>query len=240
MPVNTKKFLWLALAVSVFALVVLGAAFLLFAPSKTAAEPPFDLKGKAEPKQENPQDYLANPPPVQDSSSAGKTGDIIIVYGNNPETTTTVGSTAAQQGTGGDATKQKSATTTVVVVPPATTPKAVQPSPVQPSPKPAAPATSTIKPAPKTSATTVVPAAKSAPGDFWIQAGSFRTKSSADSLKDAFREKGIVAAIAVKDINGKSYYQVKVGPYPSRDEAKKWLLTVKSVPGASAEAFITQ
>jgi len=43
----------------------------------------------------------------------------------------------------------------------------------------------------------------------------------------------------MKEIGGRNYYQVKVGPYASSDEAKKWLSTVKAVRGASQDAFVT-
>ncbi|GAB6276797.1 MAG: hypothetical protein SAMD01599839_13370 [Rectinema sp.] len=49
----------------------------------------------------------------------------------------------------------------------------------------------------------------------------------------------MTAIIAMKEIGGRNYYQVKVGPYASSDEAKKWLLTVKAVHGASQDAFVT-
>lgn len=237
MPEKTKKFLWMAAAVGVFALIVLGAAFLIFTPSKKSENTPFDLKGTAESRQDEPQDFLANPPETTIQQTT-PSGDIIIVYGNNPETTAT--------------TIPKPSSTTIIVTPtqsPSTTlpPTTTTVPAVKPAPAKTATPT-TVKPAPSTvpapATPTTIPTKTAAPttasGDFWIQAGSFRAKESADVLKASFKDKGLTATIAVKDISGKSYYQVRVGPYPSREEAKKWLGTVKTVPGASAEAFVTQ
>lgn len=247
MPENTKKFLWLAAAVSLFALLVVGAAFILFAPAKTSGQAPFDLKGKAESKQESPQDFLANAP-VESATTqtTSPSGDIIIVYGNNSD-----GKTSAAPAE----TQQKPATTTIVVAPPAATvatattvkqaeaPKASQIAPaaktvVQPAAK--APAV-TAKPKPAPAAATPVksPVPKAEAGDYWIQAGSFSVKDNADALKSSFKDKGLPTAVTVKDTDGKSRYLVKIGPYTTREEANKWLSAVKSVKGAE-KAWITQ
>ena len=251
MPENTRKFLWLAAAVSLFALVVVGAAFIFFAPAKTSNLTPFDLKGKAEPKQESPQDYLANAPAdAGTTQTTSSSGDIIIVYGNNPE------------GKSGDApleSQQKPATTTIVVTPPATTTTLRQAETAKPAVQPAAKTSPAAKttPAAKTPAATpkAAPApavqakppaaaakattAQSGGGDYWIQAGSFSVKDNADALKTLFKDKGLPTVLAVKDTDGKSRYLVKIGPYPTRAEANKWLPAVSSVKGAE-KAWITQ
>ena len=245
MPENSRKFLWLAAAVSLFTLIVVGAAFLIFAPGKSPSQAPFDLKGKAEPRQESPQDYLANPPEAPSITKTTGAGDIIIVYGNDPSASTTVLPAEVPQ---------KPATTTIVVsptqqaAPSATTVKPAAKAVTQPAVKPvttttiAKPATTTIAKAPPTAK----PPAKAAPtasppvaGDYWIQAGSFSVKDNADALKAAFAAKSLPAVITVRDIDGKSRYIVKVGPYSNRAEAGKWLSAAKSVKGAE-QAWITQ
>lgn len=220
MPEQSKKWLWIALSASAFALVVIGAAFLFFAPVKSSSPVPFDIRGKAEPRKEEPGEYLANEPPGMVTTQT-TSGDIIIVYGNEPTSTTLAPAQAPAPVT----------TTTLAKAAPVTT---TVPKPVTTTvPKPVATPTTVKKALPPPS-----PAASGS--SFWIQAGSFKARDSADTLKAAFAEKGMVASIVVKDIDGKSYYQVKVGPYASRDEAKKWLTTVRAVPGSSQEAFVTQ
>lgn len=245
MPENSKKFLWLAAAVSLFTLIVVGAAFLIFAPAKTSGQVPFDLSGKAEPRQDSPQDYLANPPADMSTTQTTSNGDIIIVYGNDPN--------APANGTQA---QPKPATTTIVVSPstpvttvaPATKIEAPKPAASQPAPKTAASQpeskqTVVTTPAQKTPA--AKPATPSAQvgsqsgGDYWIQAGVFSVKENADSLKGSLAGKSLPAIITVKDTDGKSRYIVKVGPYPTRAEAGKWLSAAKSVKGAE-QAWITQ
>jgi cell division protein FtsN len=246
MPENSRKFLWLAAAVSLFTLVVIGAAFLIFAPGKTSSQAPFDLRGKAEARQDAPQDYLANPPEAPSITQTTSAGDIIIVYGNDPSAPTTVAPASTQQ---------KPATTTIVVSPQTTpaTPATTAPAPAAKAvasptakavtPQAAKPVTTTT--IAKVTTTTKAPAKIAAPttppqsGDFWIQAGSFSVKDNADSLKSAFAAKSLPAVITVKDIDGKSRYIVRVGPYSTRTEASKWLSAAKSVKGAE-QAWITQ
>lgn len=269
---NSRKFLWLAVAVSVFTLVILGAAFLIFSIPKSSGQAPFSLGKKAEPRTEEPGDYLADLPseiPSSDTTGTTSAGDIVIVYGNDPNSQTPGTQPAAPP------------STTIIVAPPATpssspvpsqapatpaTSPAVPKAPVAnkaPTPAPsAAPAAKTTapaatptttaaktspKPAAQPPAAATVPAAATAvaktatppAGDFWIQAGSFSVKDNADSLKATIQAKNLPAIVGVKDINGKSYYTVKIGPYQSREEATKWLSAVKAVEGAG-KSFVTQ
>ena len=69
--------------------------------------------------------------------------------------------------------------------------------------------------------------------------GSFSEKATADKLRGEFESRGMTSIIATKAIGGRNYYQVKVGPYANTAEAKKWIGTVKAVPGSSQDAFIT-
>lgn len=246
MAENSKKFLWLGAAVSLFALIVVGAAFILFSPGKSAQEVPLDMAGKAEPRQDFPQDYVADAPQSDNLvTSTTSAGDIIIVYGNDQ----TSGSDAK-------AAQSKPAATTIYVSPTPTTTlakPAQQPAaqPV-PQPTPAAKAAPKAVPAPAPApapVTTVKAPAKAAPapakapapasGDFWIQTGSFSVRDNADALKASLAAKSLPAAISVKDVDGKSRYTVRVGPYATRAEASKWLSAAQSVKGAE-KAWITQ
>lgn len=251
---NGKKGLWIALAISIFVLIVFGAALFIFAPSKSAQATPLDLSGKAEAKAENPSDYLQGEPgvtsdltvspPVSESSTApsatGQTtttnssGDIIILYGDNTKANQTSSSpsqsqTATTQPISQPAQSAKT-TQTVVTPPTVTSPKPITTSTPQEQATEKAAAKPKVKPAP-TSATS---------GGYFIQAGSFRTKSTADSLLSDLQKKNFQGKVSVKDIDGVSYYQVKVGPFSTRDEAKQSLKAVLAVPGVSAQAFITQ
>lgn len=214
MSEQSRKVLALALGVSFFALIVVLAAFFLFSPGKGDDSAPFSIGAKAEPRQKNPSDYLANAPQDSMNTQTTSAGDIIIVYGNEPSKP-------------GDAQASSSSPTTIVVSP---STKSASPTPS------AAPTTLAPATAPSAAAT-----AKDAPvsGDYWIQAGSFSVKNNADALKALFEQRKLPVSILVKEVDGKSRYTVRVGPYPSRAEASKWLSAAKSVKGAE-QSWITQ
>jgi len=110
--------------------------------------------------------------------------------------------------------------------------------PAQPKPQPAA-----VKPAPEkpveTPKVTAVkpPAAKPAAetiktsNNYWVQTGAFSTKVRAEGAKESLEAKGIASIIDNSDVNGKTWYRVRVGPYISENEANYWLALVKSIDG---------
>ena len=67
--------------------------------------------------------------------------------------------------------------------------------------------------------------------DFWVQAGSFSTRDRADGVKSTLGTKGISAIVTNQEINGNTYYRVRVGPYTSQNEADYWLAMIKSIDG---------
>ncbi|MCL1814766.1 MAG: SPOR domain-containing protein [Treponema sp.] len=100
----------------------------------------------------------------------------------------------------------------------------VRPAAVRPAPAQVAPA----RPAPAVSS----PAApKKAYRDYWVQAGSFSTRERADGVKATLGNKGITAVVTNQEINGNTYYRVRIGPYTSQNEADYWLAMVKSIDG---------
>lgn len=250
MSEQSRKVLALALGVSFFALIVVLAGFFLFSPGKGDGSAPFSVGAKAEPRQDNPSDYLADAPQDSLNTQTTSAGDIIIVYGNEPS--------------GSEAKQPASSSPTTIVVNPSVksaspAPAATVPAAAAPAAKAAATTSTTVKPVsttvqPKPSTTAIAkpaPIAKpaalapaaakssSASGDYWIQAGSFSVKNNADALKALFEQKDLPVSIQVKEVDGKSRYTVRVGPYPSRTEASKWLQAAKSVKGAE-QSWITQ
>ena len=43
--------------------------------------------------------------------------------------------------------------------------------------------------------------------------------------------KGIASLVETKDLSGKTYFRVRVGPYTSKTEADYWLSLVKTIEG---------
>jgi DedD protein len=98
--------------------------------------------------------------------------------------------------------------------------------------EPAAPKPAAVKPA-----TAKPPAAKPAAvpartnNDYWIQIGAFSAKVRAEGVKETLAEKGITTIIDDGNVNGKTLYRVRVGPYTSEIEAGYWLALVKELDG---------
>jgi DedD protein len=97
---------------------------------------------------------------------------------------------------------------------------------------PAAKAAVTAVPAPAKATAAV----KSAPqtktyNDYWVQTGAFSAKIRAEGMKDTLASKGITSIIENTEVDGKSLYRVRVGPYTSENEANYWAGLVKSIDG---------
>jgi DedD protein len=67
--------------------------------------------------------------------------------------------------------------------------------------------------------------------NYWVQTGAFSTKVRAEGAKESLASKGITSIIDNRDIDGKTWYRVRVGPYMSENEAKYWLALVKTIDG---------
>jgi DedD protein len=230
-----NKLLWIAVSVCLFVLVATAAGLYLFAPEKGGAEAPASLGNAAAPKAADPQDFLMlPPPPPPEEKPRSDVGDIIVIYGEKP----TGLELPSAGGTTGGAAKTAAAS--------------------EAAPGPIGARTAQAVAAPKAAATTVaVPAAKvatstkaAAPAktatsakvkteEYWIQAASFTSRGRADEMKESLASKGVASLISVKDIDGKSWYRVRVGPYRSKGEAEGWLSQLKQMQGCS-EAWVSK
>ena len=99
-----------------------------------------------------------------------------------------------------------------------------------------APAAATANPAPAAPPTaspvSMPPANQSrVQDDFWVQTGSFSTIARAELVKETLMEKGISSLIENREIEGRTYYRVRVGPYTSHNEAAYWLNLIQSIDG---------
>jgi|DewCreStandDraft_4_1066084.scaffolds.fasta_scaffold00233_117 cell division protein FtsN len=252
---RSKKILWIAVAVCGFSLVVLLAVFLVFRPTSETEMRPFDITGRSPAKPAFPNDFSVFPsvvvkstPPTADTQNTGSSG-------TSASAGTALPSQTAGTPSASSTTSSKTGTSVVIVPAPSSEPSK-EPGSSQPAaaaktsvPAPSSPAPSSV-PAPKATTpkpeTTTKPAAPATPSaspvissEYWIQVGSFSSRAVAEKLREEFTSRGMTSVISEKVIGGKTYHQVKVGPYPSMEEARKWLATVKAVPGSSADAFVT-
>ncbi len=65
--------------------------------------------------------------------------------------------------------------------------------------------------------------------EFWIQAGSFTSRSRAESASTTLSEKGFSNLITIKTVDDNDYFRVRMGPYLSNAEAEKFLKWVKEI-----------
>jgi DedD protein len=106
----------------------------------------------------------------------------------------------------------------------------------EPAAKPSTKTASTAKPAAaaKTTATakTSTPAKSTKTiNDFWVQTGAFSAQVRAEDARELLAAKGITSIIENREINGKVWYRVRLGPYTSEREANHWLEIVKLIDG---------
>ncbi|MCK5154576.1 MAG: SPOR domain-containing protein [Spirochaetales bacterium] len=65
--------------------------------------------------------------------------------------------------------------------------------------------------------------------EYWIQAGSFSSRSRAESASKTLSDKGFSNLITIKTVDDGDYYRVRMGPYLSNAEAEKFLKWVKEI-----------
>lgn len=224
-----QKILWIIFSVALFILVIVGVGVIWFLPSnqnKVAQTTTTQTGGQAKisfdpyewaKSQNNNYPGLENAPtgtsPTQGQSQGS--GNFTIIYGQ-------------QQGqSGGSSQQQPSVTLSKPQTQPAPTSGIA--TQVAPPPKVAAPAPRTVaKPA---------PAAKPAPPvsktvrvvQHWIQVASYTSDFRAEQAKKALEDKGITGKVMSRDINGKTYFRVRVGPYLTQSEAEKFLGEIKKI-----------
>ena len=110
------------------------------------------------------------------------------------------------------------------------TPPAGKAAPAPAAPKPVAAAPAAPKPAAQKAP--AKPAVKTnVYDDYWVQTGAFSTVVKAEGVKETLASKGISSIIENRDVEGKTLFRVRVGPYTSQNEADYWLSLVKSIDG---------
>jgi DedD protein len=233
-----KKLLLVAISVGVFLVIVIGVAILVSAPRvpspavaatrPTRPVPAGRVEDPVEPgvpvavnavelvkSLEDPQG-LQTPPEdkVQDN--------VFYIYGENPSETVTVDRSA---GAAGNRLIVDVPRPSAVAVPDA--PRAAPAPAARQSPPPAARAPVAATPAPRAAAS----GSSRAQDNYWVQTGSFSTIARAEAVKDTLSAKGITSLVENREVEGKTWFRVRVGPYTSKNEADYWLALIKSIHG---------
>ncbi|MDR0456791.1 MAG: SPOR domain-containing protein [Treponema sp.] len=231
-----KKLLLVAVAVGIVLLIIIGIPLLMIAPRQRPASSFQSSLPAAE------RDWVTAAEPV----GSQKIQPVSGVTETEPQSYN--GGAQSFEVTFAEPVENPSVTTLTVPIPetaavpntpvvraskPSTVKPAVQRTPVQaaaPVNPPVAKTPVAAKPAPVKS-----PAANSGKkfDNYWVQTGAFSTKIRAEGARESLASRGIASIIDNRDIDGKTWYRVRVGPYISETEANYWLALVKTIDGFS-------
>jgi DedD protein len=225
-----KKLTWIVITVGLALIVLLTLCYFWLRPGrKTGQNEPVSLSVQASPKNPNAEAYPAPESLSATPSPQVSFGDSLIGYG--------------QDGTSASPTPEATPTipdTSVLNQPAATAaPASDGKSPTSPNgPK-------TEKPKAGSAHTAQRAVAPSAPPkkirvtEYWIQVASFKSRGKADDLRSSLQKQGLQAVITTKDIDGSTYYRVRVGSFAGSAEAQTWLVKIRKQPGC-AEAYVSK
>ena len=236
MEKEMKKLLLVAVSVGIFLVVIVGAAILILTPRVQTNESAFSSSrpipaGRTQPSNADPSEMLKNsdslmgiqPPPVdviQETNTAieDNTRDRDRLTINIP----------------------KPSTVAVPDTPDTPAPAANKP-PITASAKPVERPASQASPAPaaKPASRPAANANTRTRNDYWVQTGAFTAIVRAENAKEALASKGITSIIENRQVEGKTWYRVRLGPYTSESEANYWLALVQSIDGF-AESQVRQ
>jgi len=243
MPLETKKVLWTVMSVVVVLVVASGIALALAFPRSGTSGAPATVAAVAPPRAPSPDEYVRSfePVPTQPVTTAqpgvgttpsAPSQDIIIVYGEKPSASSLPGAPTPATGRA-----DGGAVSPTTAAPTATSPGGTAAKPYTPAPAAAPKAAAAAKPSAQPSAPKA--AKPVATEEYWIQAASFTSRSRADDLQRELAGKGLSTLITVKDIDGATWYRVRIGPYQSDREAKGWLEKIRVISGCS-EAYVSK
>jgi cell division protein FtsN len=231
-----KKVLWVVFSIALALVVILAAGLFLLRPrqpkspeaSETSAP---SLQGY------DPYEYVRGTS-VPPGLTAPPTGSqpVVIVVGEPPAGEASVEPLAVP----GKAPPERAYAAPVVTVPQeragaATAPQAAE----KPIPANQTLVKAAAKPAVQSAAKPAVrSASKPASGpkslsvtEYWIQAGSFSSASRAEEVSRRLEERGLAARTTTRDLNGKTHFRVRVGPYANKAEAEKFLDWIRELKG---------
>jgi DedD protein len=243
-----KKLLLVAISVGVFLVIVIGASILVFSPSgASAAVKPkpipagiieeFEDPARTETWSEDQPGVQLTPldamelvkksvdiQGVQPAPQSGNQENVFYIYGETPSESVTVSRTnpGAAVGPGNRL---------IIDVPRPVT--AAVPDAPRSAVKPATTAQVPVRQTSTTPKAQTSPAnqTKSRGDNYWVQTGSFSTKTRAEGVKETLASKGISSLIENREVDGKTFFRVRVGPYTSKNEADYWLALIKSIHG---------
>jgi DedD protein len=219
MEKEMKKLLLVAVSVGFFLLVTITVAIIVLTPKTkdngVAANIPYS-SGRVKNWDEIPSTPAAEikePEKTTIAETDKNDGNNLTIIIPSPDADTSADTVQAD--------KPKEIAQPVVAVKP--------PEPIKPAEKPAVKPAAAVKPA--TTVKPSTPPAKKTINDFWVQTGAFAAQVRAEDAREILAAKGITSIIENREINGKIWYRVRLGPYTSEREANHWLEIVKLIDG---------
>ncbi len=194
---DTQRILWAVVAVSLLVIIVLAGGLYFLRPR--GAEATEVATADTDASAFDPFEYVRSEqetPGLEETTDAPR--QVTLVVGDVQAQASTEPPTA------GEAPTSQTTTTPAVV-----TPAAVKPSPASVSNIPVPASAPAPAPAPR------------AASDFqyWIQLGSFSSRSRADDLRKLLGDLGYAGSITAHDADGVTMHRVRIGPIASRPEA---------------------
>jgi DedD protein len=227
MEKEQKKLLLVAVSVGVFLLVTITVAIMILTPKVQTNDSVFSASNLIQAGRIQTTEYI-EPVNNQETIIIDTRPDIAIASDRNDGDNLTIQiprpTTAAVPDTPEPAPARVQ---TTPVAESTTQPATVQPTTTQ---RPAA----TAQPAAQPRTTTVSrPVASPARliTDYWVQAGAFAAIIRAEDARDHLASKGLTSIIENREIEGRTWYRVRMGPYTSENEANYWLALVKEIDG---------
>ncbi len=219
-----QKVLWIVFSVALFILVVVGVGVIWFLPNghegvKTAAaQTSTDAKINFDPYEwaktgNNNYPGLEGPEPQGTDNK-----NFTIIYGQNGEQPQAATGQQPETSSGTQATSQVAspAQTTVARVPRESSPSAR-------APRVERTLTRTVKVA-----------------EHWIQAASFSSSFEAEQAKKLLDSKGISSLVTSHDVNGTTFFRVRIGPYLNQAEAERFLSEIKRIGGFQGSFIVLE
>jgi DedD protein len=223
MDKEKKKLLLVAVSVGVFLLVTITVAIIVLTPktqeTQFSTAVPYS-SGRAQPTQYEDISSQNTPsqPAVITQDVDRKDGDSLTISIPSPSTAAVPDIAQISE------TQRSNERPTSAVVKP-TEPPAAKPTAQTASLK----TTTTAKSSAVAKPTTPIKAIN----DFWVQTGAFSAQVRAEDARELLAAKGITSIVENREINGKIWYRVRLGPYTSEREANHWLEIVKLIDGFS-------
>jgi DedD protein len=218
-----QKILWIIFSVAILLIVVLGAGFLWFFPSDSKSADGKEISALEEGDLDfDPIEWVRKSeefPGLTEETVEESPDEFIIVYGESE-----TGEETAAAGEDKESQPDEKIFSEPVVV------KQVRKAePAPPREEKAQPAAAVKKAKPKSERVR----------EYWIQAGSYTSQDRAEQVKEALQEKGVVSRITSREIDGKTYFRVRIGPYQHSGEAEKFLEWIRGVNGFES-SYVSQ